>query len=428
MIRYLLVFISFITISFGYTLKEIVKYAKDHSNIIKESKADIELSKLKRESNRLDQYGSINLIGDYTHYNIERTLAPLTPATMSSGAPITTTKDLFSMGVSYSVALFTGFAKTTQLQIDKIASKMSEVKTKLTTDQLIYNIKNIYLSILAQKEFLEAQQRYTNALEKLSDQIALEVKLGKKAKIDLLKAKTSVVSSKTKEEFFKNGIRTLKATLSSLVGKDIDTIEPIEIKVAKPSFKADDFYSDIDKFTKVKIEDLSIKKADKAIKKSKSSKYPQVNFTGYYGKNFGKDIRTDDLDSETLWQFGLSLRYNLYDFGKKDKIIEQAKVAKLKAKLKKDQAILDLKKEIKQAISKIQESYMEFGGNLSQLNLAKESEKIEGIRYKNGLSTINDLLLAKANTQFAKAKLIESKYNYKKSIYYLEYLTKKEDK
>ena len=58
----------------------------------------------------------------------------------------------------------------------------------------------------------------------------------------------------------------------------------------------------------------------------------------------------------------------------------------------------------------------------AQLHLSKKSEIIEKVRYENDAATLNDLLLAKGKRQLADARLIESKYNYKKSIYYLDYL------
>ena len=145
------------------------------------------MAQTKREESRVQQYGSLDLIGDYTHYNTPRTLMPLTPALISSGNPVATTQDLFSTGITYNVPLFTGFAQTRQIEIDDIAKQMSTAKASLTKEQLIYNIRSLYLSVLAQEEIVMAQRSYTHALKKLTKQIAYEVKIGKKAKIDLFK-------------------------------------------------------------------------------------------------------------------------------------------------------------------------------------------------------------------------------------------------
>jgi outer membrane protein TolC len=70
----------------------------------------------------------------------------------------------------------------------------------------------------------------------------------------------------------------------------------------------------------------------------------------------------------------------------------------------------------------MRQEYANYQGNLKQYDLAKSSEKIERVRYENGVSTINDLLYATSQTQLARAKLIESKYNYQKGKFYMDYL------
>jgi len=73
----------------------------------------------------------------------------------------------------------------------------------------------------------------------------------------------------------------------------------------------------------------------------------------------------------------------------------------------------------------MKQEYANYKANLKQLALAKKSEKIERVRYKNGVSTINDLLYATSQTHVASAKLIESKYNYQKGKFYMNYLLEK---
>ncbi|MCF6244917.1 MAG: TolC family protein [Sulfurovum sp.] len=420
--KYLFLLLALSFFAWGSTLNGLLSYATEHSTIVKQSQAQIDLAQTKRDSSRMQQYGELNVVGDYTHYNTPRTLAPLTPTVIGAGKPITTTKDLFSAGLAYNVPLFTGFAQTRQVEIDKIASQMSQAKAKLTKEQLVYNIRSLYLSVLAQKEILYAQSNYTRALRKLRKQIAYEVKVGKKAKIDLLKAQSDEASARTQEEILRSNIETTKATLSALVGKDVGKLKSLKIKVKKPHYSVNRLYAKASRLAKVELENMALKKADKMIAKSKSSKLPQVNLAAYVGKNYGEDLAQNGWDDETLWQVGVNVKYNLVDFGKRDIAEQQAKIAKMEATFKKEQTLLDLKKLLTQGVAKVKQSYSEYVGNAAQLRLSKKSEKIEKVRYKNDASTLNDLLLAKGKSQLAQAKLIESKYNYKKSIYYIDYL------
>ena len=407
---------------FSNTLNELIGYATKHSTVVKQSQAQMELYELKRKESRVQQYGELNVVGDYTHYNTERTLAPLSPTSIGSGTPITTTKDLFSAGLSYAVPLFTGFAQTRQIEIDSIARQMSQAKAKLTKEQLVYNIRSLYLSVLAQKEILKAQGSYTNALRKLTKQIGYEVKVGKKAQIDLIKAQSDLRASQTQQEMIRSNIEITKATLGALVGKRVKRVSPLRIKVKKPHYSVSGLYKKASTLVKVEMEDMALKKADKVIAKSRSAKLPQVNLSSYVGKNYGEDIASRDWDNETLWQVGVNVKYNLVDFGKRDIGVQKAKIAKMEAIFQKEQTLLDLKKLLTQAVEKIKQSHAEYLGNTAQLRLSKKSEKIERVRYENDAATLNDLLLAKGKSQLALAKVIESKYNYKKSIYYLDYL------
>ena len=113
---------------FSITLEDVTSYALKHSTIINKAKNETILSQLNKKESQRKQFGELNLMGDYNHYNIERTLAPLPPSAMMSGKPITTSKDIYSLGVAYSIPLFTGFAETRDIEINKLASKMAKAR------------------------------------------------------------------------------------------------------------------------------------------------------------------------------------------------------------------------------------------------------------------------------------------------------------
>jgi len=404
------------------TLSGLIDYASKHSTVIKQNQAQLNIAQLKRDESRVQKYGELNAVGDYTHYNIERTLAPLVPNSIIAGSPVTTSKDIFTAGVKYTVPLFTGYAQTRQVEIDNIATKMSQVNMKLSREQLVFNLRSLYLSVLAQKEILKAQTTYTKALYKLKKQIAYEVEVGKKANIDLLKARADLESARTQEKIFSSNIATTKASLSALVGKRVKKLMPVKIKVKKPHYSVTKLYAKVSHLAKIELEEMSVKKADKMIAKSKASQLPQVNLSAYAGKNYGEDLATSNWDNETLWQVGVNVSYNLVDFGRRDIAIQKAKIAKLQAGFKKEQTLLDLKKLLIQGVEKVKQNYATYLGNVAGVRLSKKAQKIEQVRYDNDASTLNDLLLAKGKTWLAQAKMIESKYNYQKSKYYIDYL------
>ncbi|MFT7823491.1 MAG: TolC family protein [Sulfurimonas sp.] len=422
MFRILCLILAFVPL-WGIGMNELVELGLKQSTAVKQSRARIELADTGYQKSKVQRYGSLDFTGEYTHYNLERTLAPLTPSVIGAGTHVATTKDIFSGGVIYTVPLFTGFAQTREIEFQELSMKMARSKDKLTKEQLAYNIKALYLSVLAQKEALKAQQGYTQALKKLEKKIGYEVKLGKKAPLDLLKAKSDLSASMTKEVLYESTTTTIKAALASLVGiKEITEISAIAIHPEKTGYKVEELLAGSASLAKMKIEELAIRKADKMIAKSASSKLPQVSLTGYAGANYGEDETFHEWDNEALWQVGISVKWNLFDFGKRDLDVQKAKIAKMNAQFQKEQVMLDFKQSLIEGIEQLKQNYQNYIGNATQLELLQKSEKIERVRYDNAAATINDLLLAQGKTQIAQAMLIQSKYEYQKSIYYMQYL------
>jgi outer membrane protein TolC len=413
---------------FSSTLDGLIEHAMKHSTVVKQSQAQIELAQANREESKSAHFGSIDLVGSYTRFNLPRTLVPLTPATiLVDPKAVATTKNLFTTGVMYSIPLFTGFAQTRQIEMDSIATRLSQSKLSLTKEQLAFNVASLYLSILALQDMTNAQKQHVEALKKLKNTINNEVKFGKKAQIDLLKAENDLYGNISYLEVIKGNIAITKASLASLVGMDhIGTIKAIKVSVKKPNYSISGLLRETSSLDKVIIADLNLKKAGKGIEKSESSMLPQVSLSSYYGYNYGENdssnLYSGEFENEKNWQIGLNAKWTLYDFGKRDAATQKAKIAHMQAEFDKQQMLLDLKKSLIEASEKMKQEYANYRSNTKQLTLAKKSEKIENVRYHNGVSTINDLLYAKSQTHLASAKLIESKYNYQKGKFYMDYL------
>jgi len=204
------------------SLDETIQKALLHNNTLKKTSLEIEQSKENRASKKAQNFGRIDLIANYDHYNNARTLSPLTPMDIVGGQDgaykIPTTNDLVTAGVAYNVVLFNGFAQQNSYKISDILYKNSIIKSKLGHEELIYNIRTIYLSLLSLDEQLQAQKAYTKAQHQLYEKIVQSYELGSKSKLDTLKAKNSYEASLSSEQKIIANIEILRATLTTLIG------------------------------------------------------------------------------------------------------------------------------------------------------------------------------------------------------------------
>ncbi len=425
------------------TLEQTITYALENNNALKQSNIAIDRSKSMRDNKQARNYGNLDFIASYDHYNLPRTLAPLTPASLinvpGASAEIPTTKDMFTTGIAYNVILFDGFAQQNAYSISDLLYQSTSIKHKLGREELIYNVRNLYLTLLALQEQLDAQYTYTKAQNRLLAHIIKGHSLGSKSKIDVLKAKNSIEASHTQESEIETNIAIIKASLTSLTGgKEFDKAEPlnIDIDIAQEKNIQNMEITTLDRY---KATEIAIKTSAKKIDKSKSSYYPMIDFGAYYGQNFGPNdadtiynneivLNKGDWNNQDIWQVGVHLKWNILDFGATSSEIQISKLEYMDARLESEGLKIELRKNIAIAQNNIKLASSQYKSASSQYELLSETEKIEQIRYDNNALTLTDLLATRANKILAYAQVINAKYSYQRARYYLDYLLEKGDK
>ena len=424
------------------TLEETVAKALAHNNTLKEIALEVQQSKENRAEKRAQNLGRFDLVANYDHYNKARTLAPLTPMDIAApdGAYKTaTTQDLITAGVAYNVVLFDGFAKQNSYKISDILYKNSLIRSKLGTEELIYNVRSLYLSLLALDEQLEAQQAYTESQKDLYEQIVAAYNLGSKSQLDTLRAKNAYIASRSTEDKLRANIAILRASIQELIGG-----EPFgnEKKVAITVAQEEEFSEQkIENLSRYKLSLLQSDIAHKKMKTASASYYPRIDFSAYYGYSMGPNATTNtspltnvtylqegDFQSENIWQLGLHLKWNLYDFGAKSARVQKEKLAYMQSKLKVEDTSLQLRKNLDVAMSKIKLAQADYSAAESQYELLDAITKAELVKYESNALTLTDLLDSRAKKELAYAKLISAKYTYQKAKYYRDYLLERGEK
>ncbi len=368
------------------------------------------LSKEAKNLKKASNYGNVALRGSYTRYNIPRTLTPIVPPIAPD---ITTSKDIGSLGIAYDVALFSGFSGMRDIEIASLSLEASKIALKLSKEQLIYNIRSLYLKILSLKSQKNAALSYQDALRELEKIVSLGVKVGKKPKIDLLKIKADLESANAGVKELESNIDILKATLASVIGiEEITNIEDIKIN-SNANLDA----SDIKSLSRYQLSLLTQKQSEKKLENAKSSYYPKLSANGYYGNNYGEG------ESDDIWQVGIGLNWVLFDFGSRSSMVQKAKIESLQSSLQTKKIALTLAKDLKESKLRVDIAVTKLQSAKTELELVKESMKIEEMRYVQGVGTIYDLLFSKSRHQNTLSKEINAKYALQSAIYHYKYIT-----
>lgn len=421
--KFVLMTLVALTSLHALNMDESVALGLKNATKLKETALSQEIVAINKKSKEAAQLGAFELIGTYDSYNLPRTLAPLTPSSISPTIP--TTENLFSTGVKYSVALFTGFAQTKNIEIEDIQKSSAEIFEKLTQEQIVYNVKNIYLSMLSLQNQQEALDGYIGAQEQFVATVHDAVILGKKAYIDELKAQSDLQESLSKKQNLISSREILEESLRYIIDDDVGTLEDISINVVKKEFDMES----LDLLDRVQALDLTLKIIDTKIGIKNSYKYPQISFDAYYGQNFGfndaKNPNEGDFNNQELWQVGFKIKYTLYDFGVNSYESQILELQKIQSQAQNEGFKRELYRDARIGLSGLNKTIADYKNSVTKYELLDASAEIEKARYDNGLASINDLLFVNAQKELAKASMIDAKYSYQKALYYIEYILEK---
>jgi len=400
---------------FSFTLDEAEQRAKDKNSDILIQKNELQSSKSNIEAKKAKRFGQMEVFSTYTKYDSPRTLKPLAPPISPS---VVTSKDIANYGASYSIVLFNGFSDAKDINIANIQEALQQNMLNLTYNQVIYNVRSIYLDILSLKNQKIAQDEYKNALIQLRDNISLEVELGKKAKVELLKVEADLQNIISEVNNIQSNINILKSSLNVLINNE-DDFEVKEItdfsqnKLANSS----EYFSKIENLSSYKLSKLNQEKAITAYEKSKTAYYPKVSASTQYTK-----VYSTHGDDDKVFQFGLSLNWKVFDFGMTNALVQKAKIDEIKSSLELKKRELELKQKIIQALNQIKQSEEAYTRAKKEFYFTNQTNEIEKIRYQQEAIDIYNYLYAQGKNELVKAKKIVAKYNLLKAYYYLEYI------
>lgn len=409
------------------TLEEAVATALRNNPHLQQQRLQQQLTTAADRATRARDWGRVSLVSSYTHYNKPRTLLPMTPTVMRSDpAAVATTEDLGTAAIVYEVELFTGFAQTSALRISELQQQLAATTTRLEREQLIYNVKTLYMTIIAQQRQRRAQQQYLSALLRLQQNVRQRVKLGKLALVDQLKAAADVEKARASVRAIAANITALRAALTTVLGGndpgklqeaalDEGSISTLEQPPAAPAT-----------LKRLQRAQLAVEQSRHKRQEAAAVNYPHLVFSGAYGQNFGpnddSNVNSGDWEHHEVWQVGLNLRWQLFDFGGSDATIRQAALRERHSRLQQRETALQLQQQLAEAQAQINSAADSYASAVAECKLTAESARIEKLRFDNGAATINDLLYAKARDAQAVSRRIAAACAYRNARFYLDYL------
>ncbi|MEW6740790.1 MAG: TolC family protein [Nitrospirota bacterium] len=412
----LLIFISLLFVSStayaemnktSYTLSDAIEFAvKNNPRIIQSSK-DVEIGTYGISEAKANKMPRLDFNSGATRY---RYASPITPI---SGSPLKGSgfpefdSNIYDFGVSFILPLYRGGRLDAGVTIAEIKKSIAEDMFRMSKQDLIYNLTNVYYKIYQLEKLLDANEASVKQLEAHKKNVELFLKAGTVPKVELLKTEVELAHAKQNAIVVRNSIESSYELLKTLMG-----IEDINRKISlvhenSPADKYPALEEATNRAFSLRPDYNAVSKKKKVVEEkvnfAQGKRLPIVYLSSEYSERSG-----DSFEFKENWNLALRLSVPIFDGGLIRSEISKEKKEMEKVREEERSLRLDIIREIKDSYLNIENAGERIGVLQKAVETAKENLRIEVLRYETGSGTSTDVIdsqtmLLRAETDYLQA-------------------------
>ena len=325
-----------------------------------------------------------------------------------------------SYGLNASWTVWNGGRHTNQVKLNELSAQQAELSEAETANSIQEKIAQLYVQILYLTEAVNVDKASLETSKKNEERGQEMVEVGKMSKADLAQLSAQRASDEYAIVEAQSQLATYKLQLKQL----LELTDEQQFEIAIPQTTDAQALAEIPTLisiyeqaltTRPEMQNaqLAIKSSDISINVAKAGKLPTLSMTGGVGtstnslsnKGWGNQFKTN-VDASV----GASVSLPIVDQ-------RQAKTKITKARLQKEQALLDLQDKQKQLYQTIEGYWLDAQTNQQKFRAAKTTVESEQQSYdllqeqfSLGLKNIVELMTGKDRLLTSQQNLLQSKY------------------
>ncbi len=304
--------------------------------------------------------------------------------------------------------IFTGGRITNEIRAAELLRQAQEGALTRTRDELVFNVSSTFYAILGQRKVLRSIEFSMQAMDENHKQVAELLAVQKAAKVDLLRTEVRQADLKQSLVREENVLAIQKRVLTNLLGLDYRS-DRLQFE-GKLEFEPVDY--DADRLLAVALHDRPDYQAAKTrleaqarrVDIARAGHWPTVAVLGAYGLR--ADFKSDQEDAGTV---GLGMTIPLFEGGRVVAKVNEEKAALAAVQERLRRLELQIRLEVETALLDVRSSSERVKALEKAIEQAKESLRIERMKYDLGMGTIVDVL-------DAQSALLQSETSYYRAL------------
>ena len=329
-------------------------------------------------------------------------------------------RNFFQSKLKYEIPLFTGFALSSYSSIMESMTKMKSLEKDAIINEKVYQLRKSYYDMKLLNDSIANLTKILNNIQKLEYTTQSMIEVGYAKKIDLLEVKAKKGNVERLLVHMNSNKKLLYHYISFLLNEDIKEISTPTTDVPLPLISDEDILAaniDIQKAST----GLDIRK--NMLQSSQAAYYPTI---GAFGEVATADNTfLGDASDHSAYTIGARLTWNLFNGGIDSSKIEKSKIEHMKMQSQVQLAKNGISLKLAKIRTEIETADEEIASLQKELTLASAIyENYEG-RYKEKLSSMNDVII-KQSMQIEKILQLQvAKNTRNEKIFALEKLANK---
>ena len=324
----------------------------------------------------------------------------------------------YDLKVSYTLPIFTGGLLSNYKNIASSMYQISKLDKKDVLNKKIFETKKTFYNISLLNKYIENLDIVSQNMKKLKKTISAMGKEGYAKKTDVLEINAKISTIKS---IYKQGISFRDNAyhfLSFLLNDNVVSIVPIDSLV---EYDSKDNNNDDAKNT------INVLKAKQAVQIQDYMQNIQIaSFLPKVGFFADMDMENDEFsDFENSYTLGIRVKMNMFNGGSDFMKYQQSKIEYFKAKENLALAKKAFTLKAIKIISMIDYHKNEIQSLENRLKLSKRIYKIYKEKYKEGLSSINDVLIKQSEKMEVLSKLLKARSDFNSYVLELNYVENK---
>ena len=306
--------------------------------------------------------------------------------------------------LTYMLPLYTGGKLSQYGKITKALQKMSQLDTSKILNEKIFQTKKTFYDISLINNYISNLGRITANIDKLSKIVSSMKEEGFAKDIDELEVQARKAEAESMLNQAKLNKELAYQYLSFLLNKNVKSIKDIDDMAPIPKVNREEVHKTNLDIQKAR---LGLKITDMAVELQKSNFLPTLGAFGEYGSSDDKAF--NEFRDKEFYTVGLQLEWNLFN-GTVDKHnLEKAKVENLKVQEQVSLAKKGICLKVRKTLTEIKSKDADIENLQTQLDFANKVYETYQEQYKEGISSISDVLIKQSKELEVLLKLLTAK-------------------